>query len=257
MKTNFAVLTLFLTAVVWANSAFAVVDFETDSLGGTPTDDGLVLGMFTDSGVQITFGFDGDNNGSVETPAVFEQAGTYQGEGTNIGFQGYDGTTIADTADSGFGGQLGNWFLRGSTFGMPFGRFVIQYSSPFPVTAASGEIWDIDGRLPVGPETEQYRVEAFDSSNNSLDVIFSPVGTHMSDEPLAFLDGRPWVFSFSGLSDIDRIDITFIGTKTSGIGLAFNNFYPTTAVPEPTMLSLATFGGCALMAVRRRVRRFA
>ena len=29
MKTSFAVLTLFLTAAVWANSAFAVVDFET------------------------------------------------------------------------------------------------------------------------------------------------------------------------------------------------------------------------------------
>jgi hypothetical protein len=41
------------------------------------------------------------------------------------------------------------------------------------------------------------------------------------------------MFAFSGLSaGIDHIEITFIGTKPAGIGLAFNNFYPTT-VPEP------------------------
>ena len=248
MKTYISATLLILMVGAWTNSAFAVVDFESTPLGGTPTNDGPVIGPYTDSGVQISFGFDSDNNGSVEADAIFELFSTDGSEGTNIGFQGSNGT---DTADLGFASQLGRWFLRSPTPGMNFGRFVIQYSSPFPVTAASGEIWDIDGQLPDGTFTERYKVEAFDSANTSLGVIFSPIGTLTST--IAPLDGRPWVFSFSGiLGDIDRIDITFVGTKPMGIGLAFNNFYPTTAVPEPTMLTLAAFGGFLLMAMRRR-----
>jgi hypothetical protein len=253
MKTSPALVTLTLTLAVWSNSALAIIDFETAPGGGSPTDDGQILGPYTDSGVQITFGFDEDNNGSVETPATFERAGTFQGENPNIGFVGSDDgiTTVPDTADTGFGGQLGNWFLRGSTFGTPFGRFVIQYSSSFPVTAAGGEIWDIDGQIPLGSFTERYKVEAFDSANNSLAVQYSPVGSLTST--IAPLDGRPWVFSFSGLSDIDRIDITFVGTKPEGIGLAFNNFYPTTApVPEPSALSISAMLGLTWFAVRKR-----
>jgi hypothetical protein len=257
MKVHLALATLFLTHAVWNHSAFAVVDFESAPGGGPPADDAAITGPYTDSGVQITFGFDQDSNGSVETPAIFEQAGTFQGEGMNIGFVGSDDgiTTVADTADTGFGGQLGNWFLRGSTFGTPFGRFVIQYSSSFLVTAAGGEIWDIDGQVPLGTLTEQYKVEAFDSANNSLAVQLSPVGVLTST--IAPLDGRPWVFSFSGLTaGIDHIDITFVGTKPSGIGLAFNNFYPTTApVPEPTGLLILASGGCGI--VLRRVPRSA
>ena len=257
MKVHLALATLFLALSAWSSTAFAIIDFESAPGGGPPTDDGPILGSYTDSGVQITFGFDGDSNGSVETPAIFEEAGTFQGEGMNIGFVGSDDgiTTVADTADTGFSGQLGKWFLRGSTFGTPFGRFVIQYSSPFPVTAAGGEIWDIDGQVPLGTFNERYKVEAFDSANNSLAVQFSPIGSLTST--IAPLDGRPWVFSFSGLTaGIDHIDITFVGTKPSGIGLAFNNFYPTTApVPEPTSLLILAFGGCGI--VSRRVPRFA
>jgi len=249
MKSYLAIAT-FITSMILANPAFALIDFESAPGGGSPVDDAPIVGSYTDGSVTLTFGFDTDSNGSVESPAIFERAGTFPGEGTNIGFQGSDGT---DTADSGFGGQLGNWFLRGGTFGTPFGRFVIQYSSSLPVTAASGEIWDIDGQLPNGTFNEQYRVEAFDSADNSLGTILSPIGTHTTLDPLAVLDGRPWVFSFSGLSaSIDHIYITFIGTKPSGIGLAFNNFYPTTAVPEPAVFALAAFSGCALLSTRRR-----
>ena len=98
----------------------------------------------------------------------------------------------------------------------------ISYLSiPGPVTAASGEIWDIDARSPV--DTEEWLVEAFDEFNNLLDSISSPVGI----DELTPLDGLPWTFSFTGLSDIRTIKITYVGSATR-VGLAFNNFSPTT-----------------------------
>ena len=56
------------------------------------------------------------------------------------------------------------------------------------------------------------------------------------------------MFSFSGLpSGVDKVRITFIGTKTSGLGLAFNNFSPdTAAVLEPTTMALAILGAAFL-----------
>jgi hypothetical protein len=226
----------------------ALIDFETTPAGLTPTDDLLLSpsNPYLQPGVSISFGFDLDSNGTVESDAVFEHAGLDPLEPPNGGFSGSSGT---DTADPGFTAQLGNWFLRSPVPGGDFGNFVIQYSSSFPVTAASGEIWDIDG-TPQGL-TEQYTVHAYDIANNLLATIISPTGT--LDSSIAPLDGQPWVFAFSGLSaGIDRIVIDFTGTKLGGIGLAFNNFNPT-AVPEPGALTLATLiivGGVAL--ARRR-----
>jgi hypothetical protein len=69
--------------------------------------------------------------------------------------------------------------------------------------------------------------------------------------PTAPLDGQPWVFAFSGLSvSIDHIEISFIGTKVAGIGLAFNNFYPV-SVPEPAGLMSLAAAGWALRRARR------
>jgi hypothetical protein len=68
---------------------------------------------------------------------------------------------------------------------------------------------------------------------------------------VAPLDGKPWVFSFSGLSaGIAKITIDFTGTKPAGIGLAFNNFNPT-GVPEPA--SIVVLGpALALLSARRQ-----
>jgi hypothetical protein len=222
----------------------ALIDFETTPASLPPTDDLLlpISNPYIMPGLSITFGFDLDSNGTVESDAVFEHAGLDPFEPPNGGFAGSFGT---DTADPGFTAQLGNWFLRSPIPGGDFGNFVIQYSSSFPVTAASGEIWDIDGTQ--AGLTEQYTVQAYDSSNNLLATIVSPTGT--LDSSIAPLDGQPWVFAFSGLTaGIDRIVIDFTGTKPAGIGLAFNNFNPT-AVPEPGALLIATLtfvGGVAL-----------
>lgn len=238
-----------LLAAVGGETAGAVIDFETTPLGVSPVDDASLpfAPAYNVAGVQLTFGFDLDSNGTVESNAVFEHAGLNPGEPPNAGFSGSSGT---DTADPGFAAQLGNWFLRGPVSGANFGKFVIQYSSSTPVMAASGEIWDIDGNQQTGV-TEEYTVEAFDSGSILLATIVSPLG--MLDTPTAPLDGRPWVFAFSGLTaGIDHIVITFTGTKPMGIGLAFNNFNPI-AAPEPASAALTCWGVLAAR-LRRRTR---
>lgn len=240
-----------LSCVVLVNlsnvaSAF-LIDFETTPAGLTPTDD-LFLSPSTPyvfGGLSISFGFDSDSNGTVESDAVFEHAGLDPSEPPDAGFSGSFGT---DTADPSFGAQLGDWFLRSQVGGSDFGNFVIQYSgSPLP-TAASGEIWDIDGTVTF---TEEYTLQAFDSANNLLATIVSPLGVLPSAS--APLDGQPWVFAFSGLTaGISRIVVDFTGTKPAGIGLAFNNFNPT-QVPEPsTLVTMLTVIGGVSLARRRR-----
>lgn len=250
---------LLLTSVIFmiASTNAALIDFETTPAGVAPTDD-LSLSIatpYTFPGLNIYFGIDGNSDGIVETNAVFEHAGLDLFEPPNGGFSGSSGT---DTADPGFTAQLGNFFMRGPNGGADFGLFVITYSGSTLVTAASGEIWDIDGTAlaPGGAgDTEEYTVRAYDSANNLIATQVSPLGTLTS--AIAPLDGQPWVFSFSGLTaGISKITIDFTGTKPAGIGLAFNNFNPTgAAVPEPTTLLLLTIA--ALFTASRRLVRCA
>jgi hypothetical protein len=228
-----------------------IITFETTPSGAIPVDDTPLpfATPYTIAGVQVAFGFDLDVNGSVDADGAFERAGTFQGE-TLIGFVGSNGPDTADTPALSL--QLGQWFLRSQTTGLDFGRFVIQYTSATPVTAASGEIWDIDGQQSLGV-TEQYTVQAFDAASTLLATQVSPTG--LLDTATAPLDGQPWAFSFSGLSNIDHIWVTFTGTKTSGIGLAFNNFRPTTAAPEPAGALMAVMGLAGISAWLRRKAR--
>ena len=231
-----------LTRAAWALSVSAVllgpaqqstaqiIDFETTPSGASATDNALLElnDAYTVGDVSVTFGFDNDGDGITETRAKFEQTGPSDPE------RGFEGCPVSsfvdDTADPGFETQLGGFFLRQPSPLSAFGKFVIDYSGAGVVDAASGEIWDIDGSS-IG--VEEYRVEAFDGDGTLLGSINSPIGNPggSCENPL---DGQPWVFQFSGLTEgIDRIEITFIGTKTSGVGLAFNNFDATgEAVPE-------------------------
>src|SRR5436190_5480367 len=258
-KVSLFGLTLLNVCVLAAASANAVlIDFETTPFGVAPFDD-QSLSPFTPysyPGLQIGFGLDGNLDGNVDVLPnqwpVFEHAGLDPGEPPNGGFSGSSGT---DTADPGFTAQLGNWFLRSPVGGSNFGTLVITYSGTTIVTAASGEIWDIDGtaQFAGGPgDTEEYTVRAYDLLNNLLATQVSPLGTLTS--AIAPLDGEPWVFSFSGLSaGISKITIDFTGSKTAGIGLAFNNFNPTSAVPEPSAWALMLAAAAArLMSNRQR-----
>lgn len=218
------VLATALATAALAPARAQVITFETDP-AGAPAVDNAILGLasaYVVGPLSITFGFDSDGDGATDTPAVFEQIG-------NDGIDGFAACIDRDTAAPGFGPQLGNFFLRGIP-GADFRLLVIDYAGG-TVSAASGEIWDIDGSFPL---VEQYRVQAFDTLGNLLATIDSPVGNQDSGCLNTQLDGRPWTFAFSGLTPgIARITIDFIGTKTQGIGLAFNNFDATgeSAVP--------------------------
>ena len=68
---------------------------------------------------------------------------------------------------------------------------------------------------------EQWRVDALDAGDHVIASQLSPLGTG-SPGPY---DAKPWTFAFSNLpSGFDKVRMTFIGTKTNGVGLAFNNF---------------------------------
>ncbi len=213
------------------NTEAGIIDFETTALGGLPTDNSSIA--FTDTfmadSVSVRFGFDSNFDGVLDTMAAFEEVGNIEPV-NETGFWGFG--AAKDTAAPGFTSQLGSFFLRQSDPYQPFGVFTILYDADNPVTEASGEIWDIDG----GNRTERFLVEAFDGAT-LLDSIESPLGTDST------LDGKPWVFGFSNLSNITKIEITFTGSKTGGIGLAFNNFSPiedispVVDIPEPSTIS--------------------
>lgn len=208
-----------------------LIDFESLPSGGNAYDN-YVIGLnevYTINGVDITFGFDSDLDGDVDTSAVIEQAGN-KDQGNDTGFLAM--RSQRDVAAQGFETQLGDFFLRQHEPYKPFGKFIISYNANGPITGASGEIWDIDGNSRKN-KTEQFLVEAFDD-NGLIESILSPLGVDRT------LDGKPWQFDFDNLSQLSQIEISFIGSKTNGIGLAFNNFSPTMSINQTNSLTTST-----------------
>jgi len=240
-----------LFALIFSLRTFAsLINFETTASGATPTDNGIInVGdAFMADGVSVSFGFDTTGDGNVDSHGVFEQIGGGQENG-NSGFMSSYGDKY-DRAATGFAPLLGNFFLRQKDAYQPFGTFHITYNSENPVTSASGEIWDIDGHNNL---TERFFVEAFNGTE-SLASMFSPLGSNHGSNSL---DGKPWAFGFNNLSDITRIEISFTGSKQSGIGLAFNNFSPIenvsaqiNSVPEPSTIIMFTLGIAGLASCR-------
>lgn len=228
LRRSLTVLALNLACA--APLAAQVITFESTPTGAASSDD-FTLGLaaaYSVGPLSIAFGFDGDLDGVAETQATLERIGPDVVDG----FLGCNGRDLAAT---GFEPQLGDYFLRGNP-GADFGVLIITYSGG-AVSGASGEIWDIDG---VAQGSEKYRVRAFDSGGALLATIDSPESTQESGCTNTELDGKPWTFTFASTPGIARITIDFTGTKTSGIGLAFNNFNATGEQPVPA--TPATWG---------------
>ena len=223
------------------SSQAAVIDFETVP-GATPADKLAISDQFEPT-LGVTF--------SVSSGGLFLEA--VGSSDTGPGFQN-NTLNAYDVASPGFESQLQKYFLRIGTTNLldkPVPTMLITYTTP--VAAASAQIWDIDGD---GTATEQWRVDARNSAGVLLQSILSPLG---STYDASGLDGKPWTWSFDHgtQADISSISLTFVGGKQTGIGLAFDNFSPSspTTIPEPESLALAIAGGATLLAsgaVRRR-----
>ncbi|WP_416907059.1 MAG: PEPxxWA-CTERM sorting domain-containing protein [Polymorphobacter sp.] len=157
---------------------------------------------------------------------------------------------------------LGNYLLRGNTLSQtleastqPF--FSILYLRRV-VGPIGGQIWDIDGTS--ASNTEQWRVDARNSSGALLGSVLSPLG---NTNGLSSLDGLPWSFGFDEtspfLGQIARLDFVFTGGKSTGLGVAFDNFAsgtgPDAPVPEPASWAMLIAGFGLVGAAARRRRR--
>lgn len=218
-----------------------VIDFETTPDGSAPADNQPLdrTEPYVVGGVGVTIGFDTDGDGVTDTDALFERRGV---DGSD-GFESFLAAARYDTERDGSPRRLGEFFLRQATGigGWP-GPMIIEYDAP--VDALSGEIWDLD----TGSGTEQWRITAFDESGHVLRFVDSPPSIPQTDP--ASLDSLAWEFSIVEPGRIRRVEIDFVGTKTTGIGLAFNNFSPTAStvlsiVRQPRSLLLDFPGGPA------------
>ena len=217
----------------------ALIDFETVPMG-TPSDQLAITTQYQGT-YGVTFSLS-----NADTPFLEKTGGSDTGDGF-YNFQ--TGTQTPDVETAGFEGQLGEYYLRIGTdelLSAPMPDLLISYTNP--VSAASAQIWDIDGG-PAG--TEQWLVTALDSGGSVIDSLLSPLGTAQG---AGTLDGIPWTWSFSHAStDIYAINLEFIGSKTTNLGLAFDNFSPSTAaVPIPAAAWLFGSGLLGLIGISRR-----
>lgn len=227
-----------------------LLTFETTPNGASPIDNAALTTAYNVPGGTVRFFFDVNGNNTYD-PATdqspeFEQVG--DSDPAN-GFQSNTGPAVHDTARPGYETQLGSFFLRQPNgVGNVPGPFIAQYATTAVITELSGEIWDIDGAAAAG--TEEWRVEVLDHAGNVLASQLSPLGTTAGQNSL---DSLPWTFQFTSLpAGVEELRLTFTGTKTD-VGLAFNNFSPTT-IPEPAALLLAVAGASLILGIGRRLR---
>lgn len=109
------------------------------------------------------------------------------------------------------GTSVGQFFLTDSAgVGAPPSPLIVEYTNP--VAHASGELLDID-------QNEQWTVQALDSAGVQIGVaVLSPASTGGGNGHAA-----PWSFDLASPL-IRRIRISYTGTTTAFVGLAFDNF---------------------------------
>lgn len=214
--------------------------FETRPDSTAPTDNEELTSSYIDASTSVTFGFDINNDLSIDVNARFEKRGT----DPTYAYV----TDTDDDLDKTGTGEGGAWVLRNPRDAEPNAlnllnsAFLIKYSGTLSANV-SGQIWDIDAG-------EQYNIEAFNEFNTFLFSTLTPVGPGTCCGGPA--DGLPFTFSFTNaITPVATIRITQIqGDRAAGF--AFDNF-STTEVPEPSSVMLI-LGGIAVLAVRLKRR---
>ncbi|MBC7783052.1 MAG: hypothetical protein H7144_04360 [Burkholderiales bacterium] len=228
------VVVFFCSAVAGAQ----VIDFET--LPGGSSTDNLAISNQYQASFGVSFALDTNLDGLPDAALpIMEASG---GLDPTSGF--FNQTSgLDDTAEATFTSQLANFFLRGDAAGAPV-NLVITYNSP--VSSAGGEIWDIDG---ASQASERWQVKALSGIGVGSTLVTGALSPNGIDSTL---DGKPWAFTLNAPTGLtfDHIVLQFSGTKTSGIGLAFDNFTP--LLPEPASIGLLAL--CAGAMTRRRGR---
>ncbi len=206
------------------------IDFETLPSGGSTTDQEPISDQYVaDFGVRFDL-VDPMTLESIGSPLIAkvgnpETAFVGCGPDTPLDGEGVGSSFLTDDAT-----------ISGET-----GTLLLTYTDP--VAQAAGVILDVDRR--TNGTYEEWTVEALDASMAVIDtqVLVAPFGSSpCGNAGQGSGDGRGLGFVFSHLSaDIHFIMIRYTGTATS-IGLAFDNFSPTTIPPAPTATASADIG---------------
>ena len=207
----------------------SMIDFETLPDGSTPVDDQrLDHNQWYDAGgVRVRFGFDTDGDYVPDSDAVFEHIGK---DGTDA-FGNQFLNEVRDTAYPGYEARLGEFFLRSDRPLHYDSDFIVEYETP--VTRLSGEIWDLDGATGYD---EKWSVIGLDENGFVAAGCISGRWTRADEYSF---DGRPWRFALETDRPVKRLWVRFLGSKTSDVGFAFNNFDATGAGVAVRLLGVA------------------
>ena len=203
---------------------------DTESVGGvTPSDDQIIVNDFQSEGVVFTPG-NRLSDGKSMTLRV-EAAGGVRGSDTFGFVTDVRGTLVIDEGrNAAANARLGNYFMR---MGDGFFEGDFDRKDPFltmsylvaPTSPISLEVWDLDG-VQSQSSSEGVRVDAVAANGAVLASIDSgQIAVNSSQS----LDGQGLTYSFFAsngvvLTDIDRLELFFTGSKLSNIGIGFDNF---------------------------------
>ena len=229
-----------LGALAWiapcCPAAADVIDFET--IPGDVPSEGLAITTQFQASYGVTFAL--ESGGTPMLAQVGAPATAFMGPPSDSGHD-------TPAADQG----VGQFFLTDDqSVGGPPSALIIGYDTP--VSAASGVIIDIDGDSTGQPVSgdEAWTIQARDDMDAVLDTVVLTAGDPGTGDGLAV----PWSFNL-GSDTIYSIRLSYTGTKTSAVGLAFDNFSPTEPIPEPATIALAAIGLAAILGRLRKPSR--
>lgn len=228
----------FVAAIPFTASA-ATVNFETGYTDNQQLGDPVTLLDSTGAASIVSLSTTNANTMSIEARGNSD---------ATLGFVN-DVLGGGDVEATGETASLGNFFLRTtSALSGDYSQFNPVFTLTFAggASSVSGQLWDIDGTS--SDNTEQWEVVAT-LVGGGMQTLTSPLG---DSNGATSLDGRPWDFAFNTAgNDIAFLDFKFTGSKTSGIGAAFDNLN-VSQVPLPAGGLLLLCGLAGLGAMRRR-----